>query len=64
MTLEEYRAYCAEIKEDLESLISELNYIAVNDRVKSASGRARKKTVELGKKFKDFRKVSVEFCKQ
>lgn len=64
MTTDEYKKYCADLMDDMALLMHELAYIRDHDRSKAASARARKQTLGLSKRYKDFRKVSVEFYKQ
>lgn len=63
MILNEYRNYVHKLFTECIEFNEELNTILKNDKCKAASARARKKSIALGKKLKEFRKVSVEFCK-
>lgn len=63
MDLEHYRLHVAELQKRVEELQAELNTIMTWERNKSASARARKISVELGKMFKEFRKISIMYSK-
>lgn len=63
MTRDEYYEYIQKLSTEMMEFNDELAYILKNKKCKAASARARKKSIALGKKFKEFRKVSVEYCK-
>lgn len=57
---EQYQKWINEIVEECDAFLEDLKKA---DRFKAAARRARKKSSELGQKFKDFRRASIDLDK-